>query len=65
MLSPEYCKLSCHSLPTASRRPQQHIFIRMIESVEDLSLHGIEVGELVQLLVAGILEGGEGKRMKV
>ena len=37
-----------------SRGSKQNIFLRVIECVEDLSLDGVEVSELVQLLVLGV-----------
>lgn len=65
MFSPEYGKFRSYRLPTASWCSQQHIVVRVVECVEHLSLHGVEVGELVQLLVAGVIEGRDRERVKV
>ena len=62
---PEYCQLSSHSLPAASRGSQEDAAVRVVEGVEHLGLHGVEVGEGVEPLVARVLEGGEGQGVQV
>ena len=64
-ISPEYGKLSGHCLSTACRCPQQHIGVRVVQGVENLGLHWVEVGETVELLIAGIIEGGHREGVEV
>ncbi len=65
---PEHPKdgyLCCHSLARACGRPQQHITVCVKQGVEDLSLNGVEVGELVQRFQPRIIQRCHWQRLKV
>ena len=62
---PEDGQLCRHCLSTASRSSKENIGVSVVQSMEYLSLDRIEVLESEQLLVGGVLEGGDRKWLEV
>ena len=62
---PENGQLGSHRLPRAGGRPQQHVAVVVVEGVEDLRLHGVEVRELVQRLQAHVVQRRHRQRLEI
>lgn len=62
---PEHGHLRCNSFTGACRGPQQDVGVGVIQRVEDLSLDGVEVSELVQTLVLPITKSCHWQRLQV
>ena len=62
---PEDGHLSGDRLAGAGRRTQQHVDVIVVERVEDLRLHRVKVGELVERLQLGVVKGGQRQRLQI
>lgn len=56
---------SSHRLPRSGRSAQQDVAVRVIQSVENLRLNGVEVCEAVEGLQPGVLQGRDRKWLQI
>ena len=52
---PENGQLRCHSFAGARGRAEQYVVVGVVDRVEDLRLHRVEVREPVQLFILSLL----------
>lgn len=62
---PEHGHLCGDGFSRARWRPQQDVSVGVIQRVEDLSLDGVEVSELVQALILAVTQRCHRQRLQV